>query len=344
MREAGSAAGDAVSGAWPLGRGFGLLSIVTLATTYALVVLGGVVRATASGDACPDWPRCHGQLIPPFETAVLIEFSHRLLASVVGFLVLAVAIVVWRHRKDRPLIAWAGLTAVAMVIGQIILGGLTVLNDLSANLVMAHLAMASVLLAVLIVITFSAVVPPLQSTDEGGVRSYAFRNQLIVVAIAIFALMLTGSYVSGSGAALAYRDWPLFDGALLPDGGRLAVIHATHRFSVLFVGLLVAYVAAKAWRSHANDRPVLLGALFALTLYLAQAMVGAANIWTLLQAWASAMHLALAALLWATLVTMALFAHRSAQAGTAAARDGEAPRPQMRDETSSAAVPAVEST
>ncbi len=341
---AGSAAEQAVSGAWPLRRGFGVLSVLTVVTTYALIVLGGVVRATGSGDACPDWPRCHGQLIPPFETAVMIEFSHRLLASAVGFLVLAVAIIAWRHRKDYPIVAWAGLTAVAMVIGQIILGGLTVLNELPANLVMAHLAMASVLLAVLIVITFSVVVPPLKAADAVGFQSYAFRNQLIVVALAMLALMLTGSYVAGSGASLAYRDWPLFDGALWPDGGRLAVIHATHRFSVLAVGLLVAYVAAKAWRSHADDRPVLLGALFALTLYVAQAMVGAANIWTVLQAWAIAMHLALAALLWATLVTIALFAHRSAQVAAVDTRENEAPNRQAREKRGSTAVPAVESS
>ena len=331
-----------------LGAGFRRLSLVALATTYALVVLGGVVRATDSGDACPDWPRCHGQLIPPFETAVLIEFSHRLLASVVGFLILAVAIAAWRNRRNYPVIAWAALTAVVMVIGQIVLGGLTVLNDLPSSLVMAHLAMASILLATLLVITFLAFVPRPETLaaqpERSPKRSLAFRNQAALAAIAIFALMLTGSYVSGSGAGLAYRDWPLFDGQLMPDGGRLAIIHAMHRFAALLVGLFVAHVAAKAWRTQRDDKPVLYGAAFALTLYVAQAMAGAANIWTLLQPAASATHLALAVALWATLVAVALFAHWAAHSAGEVQPTARAARQQTRAEQAAGPLPSPEST
>ena len=55
--------------------------------------IGGVVRITESGLGCPDWPLCHGRIIPPFDAATLIEYSHRLMASVVGLLVLATLVV-----------------------------------------------------------------------------------------------------------------------------------------------------------------------------------------------------------------------------------------------------------
>jgi heme A synthase len=288
---------------------FHWLLIFTCLTTYALVVLGGVVRTTGSGDACPDWPRCHGELIPPLETQILIEFSHRLLASVVGFLVLASAIAAWRAQRSRPFVVWGALAAVGLVIGQVILGGVTVLSELSAGVVMGHLAMAGALLATLIVVTLAALPadarPPVP-------EAAAFRTLAAIGALAVFGLMLTGSYVSGSGAGLAFRDWPLFDGRLMPDGGRLAMIHATHRFAALVFGLLLAYVALRAWRLRAAQPAVAFVAMAALSLYAAQAFVGAANIWTLLQPAAAAAHLALAMAIWALLVVATALAHASA--------------------------------
>lgn len=319
---------------WP---GFRWLVLVSALTTYALIILGGVVRTTDSGDACPDWPRCHGELIPPFESAVLIEFSHRLLASVVGFLILAVAIAAWRTQRHRPLVLWGSLAAVGLVGGQIVLGGMTVLNDLSSGLVTAHLALATFLLATLATLAYVSF--DLRAPERAKPDAASFRNLAVVAALAVFGLMLSGSYVSGSGAGLAFRDWPLFDGQLMPEGGRLAMIHATHRFIALAVGLLLVYLVVRAWRSHRDERGIVHGATFALAMYVAQAFVGAANIWTLLQPAAAAAHLALAAAIWATLVLVALFAHRAALVSPERART----MPPRRDEPAierAGAVPA----
>lgn len=298
--------------------GFRWLVIATALSTYALIVLGGVVRTTDSGDACPDWPRCHGQLIPPLETAVLIEFSHRLLASVVGLLIVALAVAAWRTQRQNPLVLWGSLATVVLVGGQIVLGGLTVLNELPSSMVMAHLALATFLLAVLATIAFASF--ELRPPERARPDAAAFRNLALFAALAVFGLMLSGSYVSGSGAGLAFRDWPLFDGQLMPEGGRLAMIHATHRFVALAVGLLLVYVVVRAWRSHRAEPGIVHGATFALALYVAQAFVGAANIWTLLQPAAGAAHLALAAAVWTVLVLVALFAHRAAQLAPQRAR------------------------
>ena len=114
------------------GPHFRYLTLATLVGVFALIVLGGVVRITESGLGCPDWPLCHGRIIPPFDAATLIEYSHRLVASVVGLLVLATLIVAWRRYRSRAWIFRPALFGLVMVIGQSALGGAAVLTELES--------------------------------------------------------------------------------------------------------------------------------------------------------------------------------------------------------------------
>lgn len=306
--------------------------LATALTTYALIVLGGVVRTTGSGDACPDWPRCKGEIIPPLETGVLIEFSHRLLASGVGFMVLAVAIIAWRTQRRTPVVLWGAAVALVALIAQVILGGVTVLNELPPTLVTAHLALATTLLAMLLVIASASDAPAPVEDAARRERARRFRNLALLGALATFGLLLTGSYVTGTGAALAFGDWPLFDGRLLPGTGRLSTIHALHRFAALAVGLLLLYIALLAGRWVPWHRPVVLGMWVVVAVYVAQALVGAANIWTLLQPAAGSAHLALAVAVWAALVSVTLLAHRAAQTAAERIEPAVARQPRVSDE------------
>jgi heme A synthase len=201
-----------------------------------------------------------------------------------------------------------------------------VLNDLDSDLVTAHLAFASALLALLLVIALLSL--PRPASERAVSRS--FRNLTIFAALAVLALMLSGSYVAGSGASLAFPDWPLFDGKLLPEGGHREMAHATHRFVAAAVGALLVYLSWRAWR----EGPALIAriATLALVLYVIQVFVGAANIWTMIQPAAMAAHLAMAVAVWASLVTLATLAWLATSEGIAARRTLEpSPVPRARD-------------
>src|SRR6202035_2916244 len=152
-------------------RAFRALSVATALVTYALVVLGGGVRVSGSGLGCPDWPLCHGRLLPPLELHSIIEYSHRTTASLASALIVVTALVAWlalRRRRDIliPASVAAGLLGV-----QVVLGAITVVLELPPIIVLAHLATAMALLAAVCVTAVATIVPRAPGgSDRGAVK------------------------------------------------------------------------------------------------------------------------------------------------------------------------------
>jgi len=316
--KAASTLGSATSAPLPLGRRlrhlvqFHYFTTITVLATYGLIVLGGTVRATDSGTACPDWPLCHGQVVPPFETKVMIEYSHRLAASLVGFLILGTIIWGWRRYPQNRLFSTGGILVLVLLAGQVGLGGVTVKTETAASVVAAHLSMALSLFSILILMTLAAIRlragQPLPAI--GGFAAHLKRLWALplVTLAATFGLIIVGAYVSQMDAGLVYPDWPLFDGKVVSSGGRLADIHYAHRLIAVVVGVLVAGLA---WQMKDEDGrripTIAIGA--ALIIYATQVIVGAANIWFDLATSVRIVHLALASAVWGTLVTAIGYRH-----------------------------------
>jgi len=54
-----------------------MLGRITVALFFLLLVWGNLVAGMKAGLACPDWPLCHGRVLPPFRLDVWMEFTHR---------------------------------------------------------------------------------------------------------------------------------------------------------------------------------------------------------------------------------------------------------------------------
>jgi heme A synthase len=131
-------------------------------------------------------------------------------------------------------------------------------------------------------------------------------------------LVISGAYVSQEGAGLAYADWPLFDGKLVPAGGYLGDLHYAHRLLAGGLGVLMLLLVFRT-RRHEGRRMVVLAVALALLIYVGQVFVGAANIWFELATSLRISHLALASALWGVLVFAAAWSYlRPAVFGKAA--------------------------
>src|SRR5437660_2113081 len=96
------------------------------AATFVLIFVGGLVTSTGSALAVPDWPLAFGRLVPPFIGGVRFEWGHRLVAGAVSVLTLILAIWTW-FREPRRWVRITALAALALILVQAVLGGLTVL-------------------------------------------------------------------------------------------------------------------------------------------------------------------------------------------------------------------------
>ncbi len=299
---------------------------VTLATTLALVIVGVVVRATGSGMGCPDWPFCYGQVIPPLgDFKAWAEWVHRLVAAVIGVLVLGIAVLAVLDHRDRLSLLLPSIGAVALVGFQAWLGRETVRLGNSGPSVTAHLATALAVVGLLAFLLVRAAYPARMASRGASQR---FTLLAVFTAAAAYALLLFGSNVTSVDAALIFPDWPLMGGAIIPPFGDmqpatqlLAVTNALHRYVAVIVGLLLAATWLAAWRGQRGNRTLFRLVTIAAVLYPVQAVVGAFQIWTQLAPWTQTLHVALATFIWVAAVAAVFVSYYGARVGV---REGAA--------------------
>ncbi len=283
---------------------FRILVVAAIVSALGQVTLGGVVRVTDSGLGCPDWPLCHGQIIPPFDTPTLIEYSHRLSASVLGLLVFATTFVVWTRYRSIRAVLYSAIASLGLVIAAAILGGVTVLTELAWWWVLLHLSIAEILIACLILVAVAGWNGYSPSADPAESDQAKSLKVLIIASLAgAFILILSGSYMVGLGYGTSCASWPLCRGSVLPEGTAY-VIHMGHRFIAALVGVVILGTAWKAWSSAPEHSPVRVTAAGLTAAFALQVIVGAFVVWGGFAADLKASHLSLATVVWVGLVTL----------------------------------------
>src|SRR5438094_421209 len=251
-------------------KGFRALSVAAALATYALVVLGGVVRVSGSGLGCPDWPLCHGRVLPPLDLHAIIEYSHRTTASLTSVLVVATAVVAWVAWRNRRDLVIPATVAVGLLAIQVVLGAITVRLELPPMIVLAHLATAMALLGAVCVTAVAAMMP----TTAGTVDAESVARARGAAA-GTYLLILSGSLVVGSGASGACDAWPLCGGGFRFAFEGSPAIQLLHRGVAAVIGLLVVMSLLWVLARHRHEPAV--RATVALTL---AALALASAVWT----------------------------------------------------------------
>ena len=150
---------------------FQIFAMASALGAFVLMVAGGFVTQTESGLGCPDWPLCHGQVVPDFgNPATAIEWTHRTIAAIVGVLVLLTALFAWRDRKSEKRILLGAFVSLFLVIVQAGLGAAVVYSELGNKpLIVLHLSVAAAFFAVAVVTAVLAFLLPKTATSLDAV-------------------------------------------------------------------------------------------------------------------------------------------------------------------------------
>lgn len=296
------------------------LAVWTTVLTYALILVGGLVRASGAGLGCPDWPRCFGSWIPPSSAAALppefdasqfnptlmwIEYLNRLLGVTVGFFILAATISAWRHhRRDRHIL-WPTVAALLLTGYEGWLGGRVVAHELAPWIVTAHLVVAIVIVLLLLYATVYAIyrwpltlaagesAPPGEYVAPGAGGSR--RGFVLVVGVMLIVTLVQvalGTQVRGSiddalGAGAARE-------AALSTVGWFDSAHRTLALGVMSLALASLLIL---WAAHPGQKLMARWTHAVVTLSALQILVGLLLAYIALAPPFQVLHLTVASLL-----------------------------------------------
>jgi heme A synthase len=277
------------------------LATTTAALMFGLIVVGSIVRTTGSGLSCPDWPLCQGRLIPPLQFNVFMEWLHRLIALCVGLLLFATAGTVLRSGETRGPLGGLAALAVVLYFTQALLGALTVWKLLDPSVVSGHLAVGLLLFCTLV--TLSLLAREHARPADAAPRPARPARLLPLFAGAtalVYAQAILGGMVSTNHASLACPDWPRCNGEWFPAMSGLVGLQVMHRFGAYLVAIVLFVVAGASGR--AAEPGVRLAGVIAPALVILQIAIGVANVRLGIPVWVSALHLAVATALLATML------------------------------------------
>ena len=261
-----------------------------------LVVTGGAVRLTGSGLGCPTWPECTDGSIKPVITQAedqlhaWIEFGNRLIAWLILILALAALVYIVKKLKSRNDFKRLRLLAILQILGflgQVVLGGITVLTKLNPISVSAHFVLTLPLIAGALALRHRVLNRPVLQLQP------MTRTVTKVVTALSFVVLLLGVVVTGTGPHAGDADAKRYPF----DFQAVSILHADSVIALICLAIAL-YLVVKV--SESAEVKKLFGRmiLIFLAICLAQGAIGYLQYLTGLPELLVGAHLLGATLVW----------------------------------------------
>jgi cytochrome c oxidase assembly protein subunit 15 len=301
-------------------------SLVTASATFLLIFIGGLVISTGSGLAVPDWPTTYGENMFTYPVdkwvgGIIYEHGHRLFASLVGLFILILTVWIAATEKRR----WVrnvGFIALALVIAQGLLGGITVLFLLPTPVSVAHGMTAQIFFCIVSAIALFTSRWWIH-TEESMPREK--RSLVIMTGVAasvVFLQLLFGALLRHTYSGMSVPDFPFAFGQIIPslsDESLLVynrelilkgikwsgdkpveayqiVIHLIHRYWAYVVALMLWYTGYTLLRSNEIPKSISRNGAMIIAIVSVQFLLGVLTILTKKEIIITTAHVAIGAL------------------------------------------------
>jgi cytochrome c oxidase assembly protein subunit 15 len=247
------------------------------------LVFGAIVRISGSGMGCGDhWPKCYGRWFPPMSRPdLVIEVTHRYLASILLLALVAVVVAAWRRRSESGVAGRGGVlrmaaVSVALGVSAALLGAITVKFGNAPYATLAHWIVAMSLVATSVAAVIRAGDLGGTLARRGGVTAKTARGAFAAAAVALLTVVMGGLTAKFPGAAVACQAFPLCgrNADVLPGAVHVQLTHRILAFLVVLHLIGLAYgMYRRGEASVARRAATIAAALGLLQLVVAAAMV-----------------------------------------------------------------------
>jgi cytochrome c oxidase assembly protein subunit 15 len=291
-------------------------ALFTACCTALLIFIGGLVTSTESGLSVPDWPTTYGWNMFTFPYSkwvggIRFEHGHRLMASFVGFLTVCLTVWMW-IKERRAWVRWLSAAALAAVILQGVLGGLTVIFLLPAWISTLHACLAQTFFCTVIALAvftspgWKRGLPLVKSRAE----NVSLQTLTALTTGAVYIQLILGALMRHTNSGLAIPDFPLAMGHIIPPfTSNRVIIHFAHRIGAVIVATMIVWTFSRIKRSYSASALLFRPALTMLVLLTVQLSLGALTVWTAKAVIPTTAHVLIGALVLGTSFLLTLRAH-----------------------------------